>query len=452
MSLLLDKETFRNHVCPQAGIRGPTRKLPAAHRTSDYLSISPIKFKSENELLEFFRSVRTKNPTKYNQDDSKLNNNYSERTPNRGRADFEQARLLYHGWYNGRHALLPFYGLPPLSPNLRFAYLAFTPWIDPNSYNIRSNEEEEVLDIGWYESGSGVTHNIVIEDYDGMSKNALPKANFAHGEGTILSGSALCSAVSNLFTSETPPGPLVLITYDWPRTSRLLKSHGIDTSAKNWHIGVGELLGFEQRGRGHERERNYNYPVRNEYRRRDLDGPSNGIKPKREIKEESNPYNGRWDQSSPMRKRSLSPRSRSRPLDDQSERKYTRPLFNPPEDKEEGELSSQPPPTRPNTVEPEIYVIDIRHLFSIVLGTPEPREYILYPACARRLGFEFDGWCAGNQAVRQAQLKMQPGLPNPAPPAESNAPVILEGKAGESETKRPIRPNYQSDGSDDEDW
>ncbi|KAG9097560.1 hypothetical protein FS749_006009 [Ceratobasidium sp. UAMH 11750] len=514
MSLLLDMATFDNYVKPQAGISGPTNKLPPLYPTSNYLSLSPIKFTSAEELEDMFKALRTKKPAAQGRDDSKLNNLFSEASPSRGRAEFEQARLLWYAWYGGRHNVLTTYGLPPISPQLRIAYLAYTPWIDYNSYKISPREDGEILDIGWYEPGLGNTHHIIIEEYESMSKRSLPKSAFDHGESTTLTESSLPGTLSSLISPspETSTRPLVLVTYDWPRTARLLNTHGIDTNGPNWHVGLGKLLGFERpnqtnnvrdgdrgprgNGPGAERTRDNGYQGRNGYENRrsgtrstylNVDDPNfYDSKPKHEIKDESKPYGGRWDASSPIHKRSQSPRSRPRPLADQTDRKYQRPIFLPDNDsdKEEGELSSSParptpepdPNPNPASTLAQIYIIDLRALFSILLNAPEPREYILYPPCARRLGFPVDGWCAGNQAVqmhkvleslvggepihrREAQLKAQPGLPAPTPPPSTDVPALLEGIAGGPKPDA-IQASHQSfadswnnaDDEDEDDW
>ncbi|KAG8777527.1 hypothetical protein FRC12_000330 [Ceratobasidium sp. 428] len=497
ISVLLDRITFETYVIPQAGIDRPTKKLPPLYSTSDFLSLSPIKFTSMDELEDFFKAIRPKKAATYGGDDSKLNKGLSIQHPNRGRAEFEQARLLQYGFWRGRHPVFDTYGLPPLSPHLRIAYLAFTPWIDPNSYNIRPNEDDPTLDIGWYDAKTGTVHHIIVEEYETMSKTTLPKAAFKYGESTTRAESSLSGTFTHLLTPppETPTGPLVLVVYDWPRTARLLNSHGVDTTGPNWHVGLSQLLGFERlnqikqprhkrmRGEngngdrgpwagngngdegenGAERRRDNGWQDRT--RRpsagyRNLDDPDYDAKPKIEPKEETKAYGGRWDSSSPIRKRSQSPRSRSRPLSDLTDRKYQRPVFNPDDedenkdkdkDKEPGECSSPQRPASPATTPtpslPEIHVIDIRSLFSVVLNAPEPREYTTYPPCARRLGFPVDGWCAGNQAVqmhtildslvggepihrREAEVKAKPGLPAPTPPPGSDNPVLLEGIAG----------------------
>jgi hypothetical protein len=78
--------------------------------------------------------------------------------------------------YGGRHELLTAYGLPPLTPHLRIAYLAHTAWIDPNTYKIALSEEEPSLDIGWFDPATDAAQHFVIEEYEGMSKGSLPKS------------------------------------------------------------------------------------------------------------------------------------------------------------------------------------------------------------------------------------------------------------------------------------
>ncbi|KAG9124139.1 hypothetical protein FRC07_012695 [Ceratobasidium sp. 392] len=504
--LLLDKVAFETYVIPQAGISRRSNKLPPLYRTSDFRSLSPIRFTSTSELEEIFRAMRPKRAGINGEDDSKLNKN-----PKAGWTEFEQARLLQYSYLGSRPSQLMFttYGLPPLSAHLRMAYLAFTPWIDPNSYDILPNEEELVLDIGWYEPSRSIVRHLIVEEYERMSKTVLPKSAFEHGESKTLTESSLGSTLTSLLapSSEGPTGPLVLVTHDWPRTARLLNSHGIDTTGHNWHVSLYELLGFKrpnavkenqnQSGSGRENSAAHGEsrrrPADNGYedRRqasvsgkpgyRNLGDPNFDVKPKIEPKEETKQYEGGWGSSSPTRKRSQSPRSRQRPLSDTTERKYQRPVFLPDDnedhDKEEGECSS---PHRPTTPEPsvplpQIHVIDIRSLLSTALNAPRPREYITYPPCARRLGFPVDGWCAGNQAVqmhkvlgslvggepinrRESQLKAQPGLSPPAPPPGSDTSALLEGIAGRPQLDN-IQTGLQSfadewndTADDDDDW
>ncbi|KAG9124140.1 hypothetical protein FRC07_012696 [Ceratobasidium sp. 392] len=473
--LLLDKTTFETYVIPQARISRPTNKLPPLYATSHFLSLSPIKFTSANELEEIFRAIRSKKAGINGEDDSKLNKGFTQKHPKPGRGEFEQARLLQYGYWGGRHPVFTTYGLPPLSPDLRIAYLAFTPWIDPTSYNVNLNEEVPVLDVGWYEPNQGTVHHIVIEEYKEMSKTTLPKAAFEYGESTILAEASLAGTLASLLAPapEGPAGPLVLVTYDWPRTARLLNSHGVDTTGGNWHVGLRELLGFgrpnvakepqnqdgncggnDDPGTGDGRR-----PTDNGYQDRrastnrrsgyqNLDDPNFDAEPKAEPKEETKVYGGRWDPSSPIRERSQSPRSRQRPLSDMTERKHQRPMFLPDDnegqDTEEGECFSPHRSASPDplTALPQIHIVDIRSLLSIALNAPTPREYTAYPPCARRLGLPVDGWCAGNQAVvldslvggepihrREVQLRAQPSLPPPTPPPGSEAPILLEGIA-----------------------
>ncbi|KAG8705882.1 hypothetical protein FRC08_001394 [Ceratobasidium sp. 394] len=441
MSLLLDKENFEKHVWPQAGISGPTDKLIPLYPTSNYLSLSPIKFTSVEQLEEMFKALRLKKPSAHGRDDSKLNNVFTETSRSRVRT-------------------------------------------------------------------SSASLHIIIEEYESMSKTSPPKDTFNHGESTNLAESSIAGTLSSLIapSCEASAGPLVLVTYDWPRTARLLNTHGIDTSKPNWHVGLSELLGFERprqinepqerdrdirrngAGAGAESRRDNGYQERNGYEERrprgnrfghqSVDDPDYDSKPKSGTKEESKPYGGRLDSSSPIRKRSQSPRSRARPLADRTDRKYPR-LFLPDNDQEEGELSGSPTcPTDSNSdsnqdATPQIHIIDLRALFSTLLNAHKPHEYILYPPCARRLGFPVDGWCAGNQAVqmhkvleslvggepihrREAQLKSQPGLSPPAPPPSASVPTLLEGIAGGSRP-HPIQASHQSfvdawDDEDEDDW
>lgn len=84
--------------------------------------------------------------------------------------------MLWYILVNGRTDLLQWYGLSQLPAGVRMAYLANTPWVDPNTFEISPNEEDVVLDIGWYEPAAADMQHISIEEHDSFSKSSLAKA------------------------------------------------------------------------------------------------------------------------------------------------------------------------------------------------------------------------------------------------------------------------------------
>ncbi|KAF8600226.1 hypothetical protein BDV93DRAFT_525516 [Ceratobasidium sp. AG-I] len=386
ISLLIPSPLFTQYIMARRGYTSRKSRCPAPYPTSSYLSLSPIRFSNQAELENMLKLLRPVKPAKRGADDSKLNRQFAPGNPKPARAWFEQVRLLWYVLVNGRTDLLQWYGLPQLPSGVRMAYLAQTPWVDPNTFEIPPNEDDVTLDIGWYEPATSTSQHIMIEEHESFSKSSLAKATFEHGETSLTLESDLPNTLSSLLSAPPNSGPLVLVTHDWPRTSQLLRKYGIDTTAPNWHVGVGELLGFErpagaapnangvgggngggnnghgdrrggdngERERERERERNRD----NGYDHPRARPPPSDSKPniKHEDEDEKSKmqgYGGRSDSSSSARRRSLSPRARTRTLGD-ADRKYQRPVFRPEspvgdEEEEEGEIRSPSRPTSQNS-------------------------------------------------------------------------------------------------------
>ncbi|KDN34520.1 hypothetical protein RSAG8_12393, partial [Rhizoctonia solani AG-8 WAC10335] len=391
-------------------------------------------------------------------DDSKLNKYLKEGDLKPERGTFEQTRLLWHILYASRADLLSIYGLPTPPSTLRLIYFSLTLWIDPHTYDISENEEPQALDFGWYEPSTDTTKHYIIEEYAGMSKGSLDKADFAHGESTTIPESKIANTLRTLFTG---PYPVVLVTHDWARTSRFLASQGIAANSPTWYSGVGKLLGLERPPvpsgpTAVNRQSAYNDSSNGRRgsngRYADLDDFEHDVK-----EEDVKP--GRVHASSPRGererdRRSLSPRSRTRPLARQEDRHH-KPIFRPDEEEEEGEIVELSPI-------PDVHVIDIRELFITLAATKRP--FVLYPPMANRLGFEVGGWCAGNWARqfsdvltslvggspihrRIEEFKKTPGVTPQT--RQTGVPTVLEGIAGVENEQLQAAWDDSSDEGDD---
>ncbi|CAE6525682.1 unnamed protein product [Rhizoctonia solani] len=482
ISLLIPQDHFDAHVKPAMGWIHRAHSCPDPFPTSMYASLSPIRFGTAKELADMLKDLRPVKAGIKGCDDSKLNKYLKEGDLKPERGMFEQARLLWHILYAGRAELPQIYGLPAPPPILRIVHFSFTLWIDPNNYDIPANEDPQALDFGWYEPSTGTTNHYIIEEYAGMSKASLDKSNFAHGESIMMPESEIPNTLRSLFSGSYP---IVLVTHDWARTSRFLSSHGIDTDSPTWRSGIGKLLGFERQPipsgpaadyRHSDNNRSSNSSSsshsfnNNSDRRRGSNGRYVDLDSKLvddfqpNVKEEEGKpwkaYGGRWDpsSSSPFGERerdrqSLSPRSRTRPLNRQEDR-YLKPIFRP-DDAEEGEII-EPVPI------PDVHVLDIRELFIALAATQRP--FVLYPPMANRLGFEVGGWCAGNWARqfsevlaslvgrspihrRIEEFKNTPGI---APQMKtSKFPTALEGIAGGGKEEAQAAWGDSSDEDDD---
>ncbi|QRW20055.1 hypothetical protein RhiXN_09030 [Rhizoctonia solani] len=434
ISLLIPEVHFDSHVKPAMGWTHRSHSCPDPYPTGLYASLSPIRFGSDKELANMLKELR---PIKAGIKD-----------------------VLWQILYAGRGDLPGIYGIPPLPPSLRIVCFSFTLWIDPNTYDPSPNEDVEVLDFGWHEPITGNTKYYIIEEYSSFSKRSNDKAEFTHGESITIPESNIPSVLRALFSGTEP---LVLIAHDWARTCRFLSSHGINANSPSWYSGVGKLLGFERAGEpvpsGPTAEN------RASARYIDLDSKTVHEFEHNVKQEEGKPgraYGGRWDPSSsspfpvqePERdRRSLSPRSRTRPLS-RPEDRHHKPIFRPDEDEEEGEI------TRVDPV-PDAHILDLRELFVALAATKRP--FILYPSMANRLELEVPGWCAGNWAVqfteiftclvgqspihrRIEEFKKTPGI-TPSR-KETGVPTVLEGIAGEK--KEELKAAW-GDSSDEED-
>ncbi|CUA67604.1 hypothetical protein RSOLAG22IIIB_07467 [Rhizoctonia solani] len=457
ISLLIPEDHFDYHIKPAMEWTHRSHSCPDPYPTTMYASLSPIRFESAKGLSDMLKDLRPVKAGTRGCDDSKLNKymKVGDLKPERGM--FEQARLLWQILYANRENLPSIYGLPTLPSTLRLVYFALTFWIDPLTYDISENEELQVLDFGWHEPSTDTTKHYIIEEYASMSKGSLNKAAFAHGESTTIPESEVANALRTLFTG---PHPIVLVTHDWPRTSRFLASQGINTNSSTCYSGIGKLLGFE-------RSPVPSGPTAVNHRR-GSDGRcvDSGL---REIKDEDNKpanYGGRRDPSpnSPRDererdRRSLSPRSRTRPLAREEDRRH-RPIFRPDEEAEEAE-EGQIIELAPM---PDTHVIDIRELFIALAATRRP--FVLYPSMANRLGFEVGGWCAGNWARqffdvftslvggspihrRIEEFKKTPGVTPQSQPRQAGIPTVLEGIAGGTNEQAQAA---WGDSSDDEDY
>ncbi|KAG8730391.1 hypothetical protein FRC11_006798 [Ceratobasidium sp. 423] len=459
ISLLITESDFDSHVKPAMGWTHRTHSCPDPYPTTMYASLSPIRFNSAKELAAMLKDLRPVKAGTRECDDSKLNKYLKEGDlkPERGR--FEQARLLWHILCAGRDELPSVYGLPALPPNIRIVYFALTHWIDPKMYEPTSKEDSEVLDFGWYEPGTETTQHYIIEEHSILSK--IDKADFIHGESTIIAESRIPNTLRSLLSGSKP---IVLVTHDWARTARFLSSQDIDTKSATWYTGVGTLLGFGwPRDRVLDRHtadrrqpsnnRSSNHPTSIEYSPKDEF--EHGVKTEGGSSPQfylspSNDYAAYGKRERDQR--SLSPRSRPRPLERQD--RHSRPIFRPDEDEENDGITYLPPI-------PEVHVLDIRELF--IALTPTHRPFVLYPPMANRLGFEVGGWCAGNWARqfseildllvglspihrRIEELRKTPGV---APRMSgTKVPTILEGiAAAEKEEAQPA----WGDSSDEED-
>jgi hypothetical protein len=81
---------------PRMGYISPTRACPSPYLTSQYLSLSPIRFTDEAELQQLLKLLRPVKPSDRGGDDSKLNRYFREHCPKPERAQFEQARYATH--------------------------------------------------------------------------------------------------------------------------------------------------------------------------------------------------------------------------------------------------------------------------------------------------------------------------------------------------------------------
>ncbi|CAE6445162.1 unnamed protein product [Rhizoctonia solani] len=457
ISILIPENHFDHHIKPAMGWTHRSNSCPDPYPRTMYASLSPIRFESPKELADMLKDLRPAKAGMKGCDDSKLNKYLKEGELKPERGAFEQARLLWHILYGGRAELPGVYGLPSPPSPLRLVYFSVTHWIDPHTYDISANEEPQVLDFGWYEPSIDATKpdtakHYIIEEYAGMSKGSLNRSDFAHGESTTIPESNIPDTLRTFF-SEPGSYPIVLVTHDWARTSRFLSSQGINTSVPTWHLGVGKLLGFERQPipsgpRADRRPSESN----SSNRRRGSNGQyiDPDSKPvgefEHDIKEEEGKpgraYNGRWDPSSSSPygererdRRSLSPRSRTRPLNRREDRHH-KPIFRPDEEEEDGEIVELAPM-------PDVHVIDIRELFITLAITRRP--FILYPPMANRLGLQVEGWCAGNWARQFSEIlaslvggspihrrieefKRTPGVVPQS--KQTGVPTILEGIAG----------------------
>ncbi|KAJ1303182.1 hypothetical protein OPQ81_011381 [Rhizoctonia solani] len=486
ISILIPEDHFNLHVKPAMGWTHRSHSCPDPYPISLYASLSPIRFESAKELANMLKDLRPAKAGMKRCDDSKLNKYLKEGDLKPERGMFEQARLLWHILYAGRAELPSVYGLPSLPSTLRLVYFSFTSWIDPQTYDVSANEETQVLDFGWYEPSADTTKHYIIEEYAGMSKASLDKSDFEHGESITIPESKIPSTLQSLLSGSHP---IVLVTHDWARTSRFLSSQGIDTSAPTWHLGVGKLLGFEQQstpsgpaadhhpsskthGANDRPPDGQSSNGRSLNRRHESNGQyvDSGLKLANKIghsvKEEDgklgNVYGGRRDPSSSSLfgererdRRSLSPRSRARPLDRQD--RHQRPIFRPDEDEEgEGEVTEISPIS-------DVHVLDIRELFITLAATKRP--FILYPQMANRLGFEVGGWCAGNWARqfsiilaslvglspihrRIEEFKKTPGIVPQT--RENKVPTVLEGIAGGK--KEEVQAAWGDSSDEDDDY
>ncbi|KAL5632757.1 hypothetical protein ACGC1H_005640 [Rhizoctonia solani] len=457
ISLLIPEDHFDYHIKPAMGWTHRSHSCPDPYPTTMYASLSPIRFESKNELAEMLKNLRPAKAGIKRCDDSKLNKYMKEGDLKPERGMFEQARLLWQILYASRTDLPNIYGLPDLPSGLRLVHFSFTLWIDPLTYNISANEESQVLDFGWYEPSTETVQHYIIEEHASMSKGSLDKADFAHGESTTIPESGIANTLRSLFAG---PDPIVLVTHDWARASRFLASHGINTNSPAWYSGVGKLLGFERppvpggptaanrQSSYHRRESNGRYA--------DLDSKAVGNS-EHGVKEEEGKPGMTYDLphgEHERDRRSLSPRSRTRPLARQEDRHH-KPIFRPDEEEEEGEIVELAPI-------PDVYVIDIRDLF-IALAVTQ-RQFIQYPPMANRLGFEVGGWCAGNWARqfsdvltmlvggspihrRIEEFRKTPGVTPQA--RRTGVPTVLEGIAGHGATKEQVQAAW-GDSSEEE--
>ncbi|CCO31127.1 hypothetical protein BN14_05161 [Rhizoctonia solani AG-1 IB] len=473
ISLLMPEAHFDAHVKPAMGWTHRAYSCPDPYPTGLYASLSPIRFESDKELANMLKELRPAKAGTKGCDDSKLNRYLKEGVPKPERGMFEQARLLWQILYAGRTDLPNVYGIPPLPTSLRIIFFSFTLWIDPNTYEPSPNEDLEVLDFGWHEPTTDTTKHYIIEDYSSFSKTSIGKSEFAHGDSITIPESDIPSALDSLFSGTDP---IVLVTHDWTRTCRFLSSHGIDTNAPSWSLGVGKLLGFERPGEpvpggpaadGQVSDRRRSSSVRSfngdSSARRHGSNDRYTVDSKvldefehgREGEGKSlRGHGSRWDPSFPTRdRRSLSPRSRARPLN-RPEDRHHKPIFRPDEDEQDGKI--------PNAaLRPDVHVLDLRELFISLVATRRP--FVLYPPMANRLGFQVPGWCAGNWARqffeifaslvgqspihrRIEDLKKTPGV---APlQRENKVPTLLEGIAGQK--KEEVKAAW-GDSSDEED-
>ncbi|CAE6525688.1 unnamed protein product [Rhizoctonia solani] len=451
ISLLIPENDFDSHVKPAMGWTHRSHSCPDPYPTTMYASLSPIRFGSAKELADMLKDLRPVKAGARECDDSKLNKYLKEGDikPERGR--FEQARLLWHILYAGRAELPSIYGLPALSPTIRIVYFALTHWIDPKTYDPSAKEDLDILDFGWYEPGTGTTKHYIIEELSILSK--VGKVDFIHGESTVIAESQIPNALRSLFSGTKP---VILVTHDWARTSRFLSSQDIETDSTTWHNGVGTLLGF-----GRPREHVLGRQTANRHQsinsRSSSHPTSVECSPKDEFEHGVKSEDGKLGMAFSHGKRerdprSLSPRSRTRPLERQD--RHSRPIFRPDED-EENEGIEHPPPI------PAVHIIDIRELF--IALAPTHRSFILYPSMANRLGLEVEGWCAGNwarqfstalglligQSPIHQRIEELRRTPSVAPRVSvTKVPTVLEGIAGSG--KDEAQPAW-GDSSDEED-
>ncbi|KZP31614.1 hypothetical protein FIBSPDRAFT_925830 [Athelia psychrophila] len=245
--------------------RLPTpRRAPCA--PTEFLSLSPISFHDEYDLLKRLKTYAPKAGKKGNAevgDTSQANKGYmraqgfsapGQPLPGVARSAFEHNRVLYALLQHtiDPHRLgLPYFpwaapseGSASADARLRIVSLAINTWASDKRKLAERLRAPEVLDIGWSEryAPEGSTVHIKVKEKEMMGQGYKP-APFDHGETQFLPQAEIAKRLRELFgsfSSGAPAQPVVLLVHGAQVTHAVLQACGVNMDA--CVVGIRELL------------------------------------------------------------------------------------------------------------------------------------------------------------------------------------------------------------------
>ena len=231
----------------------------------EFLSLSPIRFQDEAELLKKLKTYAQK-PGKKGKardmgDTSQANKGYArlhnmhhgQSPPGVARAAFEHNRMLYallQGAVDPHKFGLPYFpwaaptATAPPNTRIRIVSLALNEWAHDRGVDRKLVDRlraPKILDIGWGELDNPTsTVDIRFKEHR-MLNQGYARGEFQHGETQILPQHDIGAKLRELFDSFAAGGaPVVLLVHGAQMVHAVLRASGVDLGA--CVVGIRDLL------------------------------------------------------------------------------------------------------------------------------------------------------------------------------------------------------------------
>ncbi|KAF7986782.1 hypothetical protein HWV62_20390 [Athelia sp. TMB] len=231
----------------------------------EFLSLSPIRFQDEAELLKKLKTYEQKSGKKGKLrdigDTSQANKGYArlynmhhgQPLPGVARAAFEHNRMLYallQGAVDPHKFGLPYFpwaaptATAPPNTRIRIVSLALNEWAHDGGVGRKLADrlrDPQILDIGWGElDNPASTVDIRFKEHK-MLGQGYARGEFQHGETQILPKHEIAAKLRELFDSFAAGGtPVVLLVHGKDMVQAVLKSASVDLGA--CVVGIRDLL------------------------------------------------------------------------------------------------------------------------------------------------------------------------------------------------------------------